>query len=193
MPTKSNLTERWSDKIIVSVLAQLRSGKAPGPFGRTVSGLWDLRGFVIREILRNVSISAVDLTYCRTERGGQFLGCTLDNVDLSNATLKTNIDGTFSGCKFEASILGGALFRGRFVNCNFLKSKLKDAAGESVCFRQCCFDNADLRGAHLCTCTFDSCTWRDATFGDGSFYRSKFTGGQPNDVGNTIMERAEFV
>ena len=193
MATKRELRERWTDELLESALAQLRSGRAPDAFGRTENGLWDLRGFVIRGILRNLSMNAVDLTFCSTERGGQFLGCTLDNVDLSNATLKTNIDGMFSGCRFEASNLSRALFRGSFANCCFCRAKLNDAAGESVAFRECRFDSADFRGAHLCVCTFDACTWRNATFGNGSFYRSKFTEHQPNDVGNTIMDRAEFL
>ncbi len=193
MATKNELKARWSDELIESVLAQLRSGEVPEPFGHTESGICDLRGLVIRGILRTITMNAIDLTYCSAERGGQFLGCTLIDVDLSNSTLKTNIDGKFSACKFDESNLNGALFRGRFENCSFSKAKLKDAAGESVSFSECRFDSADLRGAHLCTCNFNTCTWKEATFGNGSFYRSKFTRGQPNDVGNTIMDHAGFV
>ena len=192
MATKRQLQERWTDELFELTLAQLRSGGAPDTFGRTQNGFWDLRGFAIRGILRNASINSVDLTYCRSELGGQFLGCTLHNVDLSHANLQTNIDGTFSDCSFEESNLSHALFRGSFANCSFFRTKLRDAAGESVRFRECRFDGADLRGAHLCGCTFHGCTWRDAMFGNGSVYGSKFTEHQPDDLGNTIVDRAEF-
>lgn len=193
MTAKKELKERWTDTLLESALAQLRSGAVPDIFGRTEDGYWDLRGIAFREILRNVSMNCIDLTYCTAEQGGQFLGCNLENVKLSSAKLKTNVDGKFTDCSFDSSHLHGALFRGSFVNCSFCKSKLRDVGGESVSFRECRFDDADLRGAHLCSCTFDTCTWGNVTFGDGSFYRSRFTGEQPLSVGNTIMDRAEFV
>ncbi|MFI4851707.1 MAG: pentapeptide repeat-containing protein [Gimesia chilikensis] len=192
MATRKELKERWSDDLIESVLAQFRSGKNPAPFGHTESGLCDLRGLMIRGILRNVTMNLIDLTCCSTERGGAFLGCTFNDVDLSNSMLKTNIDGRFSACRFVEANLNGALFRGSFENCSFLKAKLKNSVGESVSFIDCCFDSTDLRGAHLCACSFNTCTWKDVKFGNGSFYRSKFTGEQPNDVGNTIMDHAEY-
>jgi uncharacterized protein YjbI with pentapeptide repeats len=193
MTANTELKNRWTDELIDSVLRQLRSSQSPDPFGRTENGLWDLRGFTIREGLRTISMKDIDLSYCKTEGGGQLLSCELSNVTLSHAMLETNLNGTFTACKFDGANLSRVRFRGRFIDCTFLKTKLKDAAAEAVSFVTCCFDGADLRGAHLCSCTFESCTWKDAAFGNGSFHRSKFTGNHPCDLGNTIIDRAEFV
>jgi uncharacterized protein YjbI with pentapeptide repeats len=186
------LRGRWDEELTGLVLKRLRSGESPDVFGHTAEGRWDLRGIVIREILRNATIIGVDLSRSSAERGGQFLGCTITDADLSHSTLKTNIDGVFTNCTFENSVLTGALFRGSFVGCSFLKTQLRDAAGESVTFKNCCFNDANLRNAHFCACRFESCTWIGTSFGDGSFYRSKFTGGNPKDVGNTIMDSTEL-
>src|SRR5262245_56338517 len=105
---KRELKNRWTGESLGLVLKRLRSGQALDLFGRTADGKCDLRGFNIQEILRNVSIVDVDLSHCSTERGGQFLGCTLTNVDLSRSILKTNIDGAFSNCIFDESTLTAA-------------------------------------------------------------------------------------
>lgn len=187
------LQNRWDDESIGLVLKRLRSDEPPDVFGRTADGKWDLRCFVIGEILRSVSMVDIDLSSCSVQRGGQLIGCTLTNVDLPRSKLTTNIDGVFTNCSFENSNLTAALFRGKFIDCSFMKAKLRNATGESVTFTNCCFDDANFHGAHLCGCRFGSCTWNGSRFGDSSLYRSQFTGGFPNDVGNTIMDHVEVI
>lgn len=188
MPTKGMLKGRWTDALVESVLAELRAGATPEPFGSTEDGMRDLRGLQIRGILRNLRMSNIDFGFCRSERGGQFLGCNLTRVNFSGSSLKTNIDGTFVSCVFDRSNLAGCLFRGQFRDCSFRRATMKGAAGESVRFRECSFNDADLRGAHLCACTFEQCTWRSTLFGDGSLYRSKFLGDSPKELGNTLVD-----
>lgn len=186
------IVARWSNASIEIVLNQLRSGSCPSVFGECSNGQTDLRGLPIAQVLRRISIQNVNLQHCRTLRAGQFLDCAVTNADLSKSTLRTNLDGIFKNCVFDASRMEKSLFRGTFTDCSFHLAKMRDCSASTVTFNACDFSNADLRGGHFDSCSFIECCWDDVLFGEGSFYRSNFFKSRPLSLGDSILDGTTF-
>lgn len=183
------LRNRWDrDLLIVGVRALLGSGESPFP--GLADGRRDLRGLTISEVVKNITISATDLSCSLTKGFGQF-DCRLSQCSFRKGQLTTNLGYEVRDSDFSGASLADAVLRGRFEGCNFTRADLTSVKGEQVSFVRCKFIKAKFRKAVLTHCQFDTCDFADSTCGCGSFAFSRFVHSPLDsvDLGNTLMEK----
>lgn len=169
-------------------------GNGPSPFPLLADGYRDLRGLVISEIVKNITISDTDFGNCATHGFGQFNMCRVHRCRFRASELMTNLGSEFRECDFSDANLTGALLRGKFVNCCFNSTNLSSALGNQVQFVGCQFHKSNFRKAMLKNSLFEECTFSECRFGSGSLARSRFleTRLESIEFGNTLMEKVIF-
>jgi uncharacterized protein YjbI with pentapeptide repeats len=193
--SRSELQARWSSKLIEAANRLLMRGlPEKSPFGEMPDGYADMRGLVIREFLNGVKLNRIDLSGCKLEWAGQFDYSTVKDCLFVDADLPASLGTDFQNCVFINSRLNGAVFRGRFENCNFQEANLSATLGNQVKFTKCNFTDANLRKVQLLRCKFIECRFAGARFGNGSLSYSEFQGCDItlDGVGNTMMEKVKI-
>ena len=189
----ADFRNRWTATLSAATNNDLLKGLPGGsPFGVTMDGYVDLRGFPIRAFVKEAKLNRIDFTACRTEQGGQFDWTTINECLFLNADLPTNLGSRFNACQFALAKLRGTVFRGRFEKSTFAGADLSSAMGNTVTFENCDFSNANIRKAHFFHCRFIGCSFSGAKFRSGSFADSEFrscgvTLAQIGE-GNTVIE-----
>ena len=207
-PRTPDPRKRWTADLTEQVAQAFRKGAVFTPFPiLNVDGVeyQDLRGLPIREPVKNVAFQNVDLTLAYVEYNGHFVDNTASDCLFANATLDTNVSGTYRRCSFESAKLSGAKFYPwtTFSECTFARANVKDANGTAVTFDRCDFRSANLRGAQFTESEFYHCSWDDVRFGSTSLWKSKITragfpaerGGQPagRKLPDVILDHAEWL
>ncbi len=194
---KKTLRERWTDDASATVSTLLRTRSIPSYEPRIeVDGRLyiDLRGFVIREPLKNQEIIGVDFSYCTTAWNGQFTFAKIKECRFESADIESNIGYQFSDCNFSKAILRNSVMRGTFSDCDFSNANLSSAGMTGGTFVRCRFVEANLKGAEFYSCRFEMCDFTDCKFGGGSFARSSFDKCKLDKtmLGDTIIDKAIF-
>jgi uncharacterized protein YjbI with pentapeptide repeats len=98
---------------------------------QTVNGrqYQDLRGLPIRQPVQITMLEHLDFTLACFDYNGLFNENTAADCLFINATLDTNVSGTYRLCRFDGATLDGAsIFAGTtFSECTFVKADLKNA------------------------------------------------------------------
>ncbi len=187
---RGKLARRWTTQQSNAGLAFLL-GKGAPPFQRLDDGQNDLRGLPITQVIRNATISDMDLSGATLEGFGQFGMCRVEHCCFRNSQLTTNLGHLFQACDFTSAKLTGAVLWGQFCDCDFSSANLSSASGNQTKFIRCVFSRTNFRKAHLLHCAFEDCTFEHCTFGSGSLAFSKFER-SPLDLdglGNTLIEK----
>ena len=174
------LCERWSSDLIEHAAQAFRQHTVFTPFPPlTINGIQyqDLRGLTIREPVANTVLDHLDFTFARFDYNGQFMENTALDCLFIDATLDSNVSGTYRLCRFDGATLDGAtIFAGStFSECTFVKADLKNAKGTALTFDRCDFRAANFRGARFSESEFHHCTWSDVRFAHTSLSHSKIT------------------
>jgi fluoroquinolone resistance protein len=191
------LKQRWLPERLQEVNAQLASGdmiKSPFPMvtGDNVAR-HDLRGIIITEMVSNVTLDGIDLSFSAFSGAGQFVNASCVECAFVGASLETNLGVSFVRCDFTRAKLN--VIRGVFKECIFRNADLVSSLGRDIRFLRCDFSGANLRKANLYQCTFDQCRWENSKFGSGSLAESQFFGEFPSNsaLGNTMLEGTKFL
>nr|WP_315484263.1 pentapeptide repeat-containing protein [uncultured Undibacterium sp.] len=186
------LKKRWTIQQMSQGEAAL-VGKSTSPFPVMDDGFLDLRGMVIAQFVKNITINCVDLSGAALERAGQFGMCKIEKVRFCFASLQTNLGKIFNSCDFTSANLSGAVLRGEFSGCDFSMANLTSAIGTEVRFVKCVFVKTNFRKASLVHCSFEDCRFEECKFGSGSLSSSRFIRTPiPADLGNTLMEKIKL-
>ncbi len=128
----SKAKSRWSTEQAATGESAI-TGDADSPFAVMDDGLTDLRGLVVKKILKNARVSSVDLSGAVFEGFAQFSACHVESTRFRSAFLNTNVGRSFRSCDFSSANMIRAVLRGEFVACDFtrlaqwaLKSVLSD-------------------------------------------------------------------
>lgn len=181
---------RWTAEL-VSMGETAITGDVESPFSITDDGLADLRGLVVKRILKHAKVNSVDLSGAEFVGFAQFIACEVQNTRLRSALLNTNLGRSFRSCDFSAAKLIRAVLRGEFTECDFTKANLAGAMGSEVRFIRCVFVQTNFNKSHLLHATFEDCRFQDCKYKNGSFAYSRFIRSpmEHENLGNTIMEK----
>lgn len=184
------LRARWDDAALRGANEALVNGQLSSPFGQTEAGMADFRGVVLSEILREKTYERADFALMSRTWAAQFIYCRFVDCFFILGQLDINLGSSFEACNFSRANLNEAHLRGKFVGCNFEKTKCRGAVAVETTFEDCRFLGADLRRADLIRCKFLDCTADGARFGGGSLGSSYFEGGNilDQDLGDTIID-----
>jgi hypothetical protein len=192
------LCDRWSPELIEQAAEAFRQNTVLSPFPPlTVDGrqYQDLRGLPIRQPVQNTVLEHVDFTSARFDYNGLFKENTAVDCLFINATLDTNVSGSYRHCRFDGATLDGAsIFAGTtFSECTFVKADLKNAKGFYLTFDRCDFAAANFRGVHFGNSEFFHCKWDDVRFAHTSLDHSKITrAGFPAELASKIAGRFQL-
>jgi len=161
------------------------------PFGNTVDGLADYRGFPLKEGLYRMEITDVDFSHSICEWAGSVRDCTVKN----SRFVGVNLEGTFFGSAFvecaldQISLKNCRLGSSTFLDCTFIGTNLTSAMAGGARFTRCSFKRANMKKAIFLSCTFEECNFEETKFHNGSLVGCKFISGRPSDeqLGNTMV------
>jgi uncharacterized protein YjbI with pentapeptide repeats len=190
------LRNRWTSDLLVAINQRLKLPEkaVESPFGMTLTGLIDLRGLTVVEVVKNRKLLEVDFSFGSVEQAGMFAGVEAHRCAFLQFLFGSNLGYRFEHCSFAGAKMASESLRGRFSDCDFSLVNLMSSMGVEVKFDRCVFHQTNFRGSNFHRCIFDACQWHDCRFGVGSFYRSVFIGARPNEeeLGNHIMDKVEF-
>lgn len=178
-PEATALRDRWTPEQLERVLRAFGARTLFTPFAPvTIDGAeyQDLRGFTIREPIREVTLDHVDFSHARIDWVGAFIGVTVNDCLFTGALLDQNLGGTFRRCGFdEANLSGARVFGGSaFSECTFVRANLRQTKGLAS-FDRCDFSGADFKGTHFTDSEFRDCKWDDVRFKHSSLGGSTMT------------------
>ena len=152
----------------------------------------DLRGFVFRYPVRDMTLDSVDLSYGGVDYAGSLIDITADRSLFVGGTWDTNLSRTFRHCRFDgAKLTGTTIFGGSsFTDCSFVRANMQGAKATAATFERCDFTNANLKSAHLSDSALVGCAWEGARFLHSSLAHSRITrAGFPLEKGEEITGR----
>ena len=191
------MRQRWTGDDILRVNRLLCAGTISGEdvgFVNTDGKQYiDLRGIQIRDVVREISLSHTDMSYCEKVGPGQFSLCRIEDCLFVGGQVGANISKLLIHCDFSHAEMKQARPYGEFRNCDFSHANFSGAMSAAK-FTRCTFDGANFKGAHFIRNLFDNCTFKDCVFGGGSFAYSTFIGAGLNgiDFGDMLMDDVKF-
>jgi uncharacterized protein YjbI with pentapeptide repeats len=189
------LRDRWTPEQRERVGQAFRERTVYTPFTPLTAGdveYQDLRGFTIRDPIRDMTLDHVDLSHARFEWVGAFLGITAIDCLFVGATLDQNLSGTYRRCRFDAAKMGGATIFGgsTFSECTFVRTNMQATKGTALSFDHCDFSGANFKSTRLSESAFRGCKWDDVRFTHSSLGSSTITrAGFPVEKGVQASDR----
>lgn len=191
---EKNTKSRWT-AVQTSKGEAAITGDVESPFPILANGLTDLRGLVVKRIVKRSKVSLVDLSDAEFGGFAQFSACEVQNTRFRHASLNTNLGNSFRSCDLSSAKLVRAVLRGEFTDCDFTKANLTGAMGSEVRFVRCVFVQTNFKKSTFLHATFEDCQFENCKYGSGSFAYSKFVRSpmEHENLGNTIMDKVSVM
>jgi fluoroquinolone resistance protein len=215
---KKDLAKRWATELDYSINLSLKKENwqdksrvnvrwSNHPFGLTVEGKLDFRGFPLREPLKYQYLDGIDFSFLKaisgpTEGYGLSRGLTginasvLENCKFVEADLPANLAEKFSRCDFEGASFNAARMNGEFSECNFKKCRMQNVLTQGAKFVNCDFSDANLSKANFYACIFEGCIFDGAKFSGSNFSGSTFLDAKPTEAqlsSCAVAEKIKFM